>query len=117
MNLSIREQSPFSRVRDALFGNNENYRQFQNALNANPRAGAVIQGTGGARKVRWADRGRGKGKSGGIRVIYLYVEEFDTILLLLAYNKQIPDLTPKQKQTLELACKAFRSDLETGVTT
>ncbi len=36
----------------------------------NPEAGDVIEGTGGLRKIRYADEKRGKGKRGGLRVIY-----------------------------------------------
>jgi len=50
-----------------------------------PKAGRVIQGTGGLRKVRIARSG--KGKSGGTRVIYYYHNEDKPILLLLIYAK------------------------------
>jgi hypothetical protein len=50
-----------------------------------PRAGDVVQGTGGARKVRIA--GRGKGKSGGYRVITFYAEEDIPVFLLDVYSK------------------------------
>jgi mRNA-degrading endonuclease RelE of RelBE toxin-antitoxin system len=39
-------------------------------LSANPKAGIVIQGTGGVRKLRWASKG--KGKCGGSRIIYFF---------------------------------------------
>ena len=45
---------------------------LQNALMSNPEAGDVIEGTGGLRKMRFADRRRGKGKRGGLRVIYYW---------------------------------------------
>ena len=50
-----------------------------------PKAGRVIQGTGGLRKVRIARPG--SGKSGGTRVIYYYHNEDKPILLLLIYAK------------------------------
>jgi len=46
----------------------DEYSELQQSLIANPEAGAVIVGLGGVRKLRWAIRGRGK--RGGIRVIY-----------------------------------------------
>jgi mRNA-degrading endonuclease RelE of RelBE toxin-antitoxin system len=49
------------------------YRQLQVTLALKPGAGDIIRGSGGLRKVRWAVRGRGK--SGGIRVIYYLVNE------------------------------------------
>jgi hypothetical protein len=50
----------------------EGLRALQNALLENPEAGDVIEGTGGLRKVRQADPRRGKGKRGGLRVIYYW---------------------------------------------
>lgn len=48
----------------------EAYLAFQDELKKNPEAGDVIQGTGGLRKLRFGDPRRGKGKRGGLRVIY-----------------------------------------------
>jgi hypothetical protein len=45
---------------------------LQGALMINPEAGDLIAGTGGLRKLRFADMRRGKGKRGGLRVIYYY---------------------------------------------
>lgn len=46
----------------------DEYRRFQNMLLERPEAGKVMSGGGGLRKIRWAAEGRGK--RGGIRVIY-----------------------------------------------
>ncbi len=63
----------------------EDYRGLQNHLIKSPDAGALIRGSGGVRKVRW---GAGaKGKSGGVRVIYYWVNADDQILLLTIYGK------------------------------
>ena len=48
------------------------FRDLQDALMKNPDAGQVIEGTGGLRKMRFADARRGKGKRGGLRVIYYW---------------------------------------------
>ena len=65
-----------------------------------PRAGRIIQGTGGLRKVRVARPGRGK--SGGTRVIYYYHNEDKPILLLLIYAKADQEnLTDAQKAQLK----------------
>jgi len=50
-----------------------------------PTAGDVIPGADGARKVRWATTG--KGKSGGIRVIYFNLTEQGTVVLVTLYQK------------------------------
>lgn len=60
------------------------YRQLQVTLALKPRAGDIIRGSGGLRKIRWAVRGRGK--SGGIRAIYYLVAD-EEIYFLFAYAK------------------------------
>jgi len=47
---------------------------LQTILMQSPNAGAAIEGTGGLRKLRFADMRRGKGKRGGLRVIYFWWE-------------------------------------------
>ena len=77
----------------------DEYANFQKHLAENPLAGDVIQQTGGLRKVRWA--AGGKGKRGGVRVIYYYVLPDSQIRLLLVYKKgKKDDLTAEQKQAL-----------------
>ena len=50
---------------------------MQNALMDDPSAGDVIQGTGGLRKLRWADKQRGKGKRGGLHELYIFTGSVD----------------------------------------
>ena len=60
----------------------------------------MIPGTGGLRKLRWLAGGRGK--LGGIRIIYYWIVDRDWIVMLLAYPKtEQDDLTPKQKRALK----------------
>jgi hypothetical protein len=64
-----------------------------------PFAGDVIKGTGGLRKMRWASGG--KGKSGGVRVIYFHVVANAEIRMIVIYRKgSKDDLTPKEKRIL-----------------
>lgn len=75
----------------------DDYGEFQKYLAANPLIGDVIKQTGGLRKVRWLSQG--KGKRGGVRVIYYYVTAASQIRLLLIYKKGIQDdLTADQKK-------------------
>jgi hypothetical protein len=67
----------------------EELREVQQGLQANPEAGSVIRGTGGVRKSRAGAKGRGK--SGGARLLYYYVIEHEVIYLLLAYDKSETD--------------------------
>ena len=64
-----------------------------------PDAGDVIPGAGGARKLRWA--AKGKGKRGGARIIYLYVLIAARVYLLRCYAKNVKtDLTTDEKKEL-----------------
>lgn len=63
----------------------EEYEDFVCHMAKNPRSGNVIPDTGGVRKVRWV--GQGKGKRGGVRVIYVHWAESGTVWLLTMYAK------------------------------
>jgi putative transcriptional regulator len=65
----------------------EGFRGLQNALLDNPEAGDVIEGTGGLRKVRYADARRGKGKRGGLSRYLLLVERGGSVLALHALRQ------------------------------
>ena len=79
----------------------EGYREFQLSLILNPNAGRIMPGCGGLRKVRYRDPRRGKGKRGGLRIIYLFLPEQDWIFLLDIYGKdEKDDLTGKEKKVL-----------------
>jgi hypothetical protein len=85
----------------------DGYRELQRHLLQDPEAGEVIPGTGGFRKLRWPDRRRGKGKRGGLRVIYYYFAGDGQVWLITIYDKdEIQDLTPAEKRTLKAAIEA-----------
>ena len=86
----------------------EEYRGLQLALLLRPEQGSVIQGTGGLRKVRW--KARGRGKRGGVRVIYYWIAAEETIYMLFLYEKSgQSDLTPAQAKVLR---QLVREELE-----
>lgn len=70
--------------------------ELQMYLCENPDAGVVMQGTGGIRKVRWALPG--KGKSGGIRVVYLDVVFAEKIYLLSLFAKNEKENLSKEER-------------------
>ena len=77
------ESQTFTRlVGDYL--DDEQYSTLQSYMLEYPKAGPVIRGSGGVRKLRW--RVRGKGKSGGVRVIY-YIPDGDSFWMLTIYGK------------------------------
>ena len=71
MTIAFKETLDFTSSIQEYFGGDEEYRKLQNFLAANPERGRVIPGAGGLRKVRWSDPRRGKGKRGGLRIIYI----------------------------------------------
>jgi hypothetical protein len=74
--------------------------ELETELLKNPRLGDVIEGTGGARKMRIQLTGRGK--RGGGRVIYIDIFEAEKIYLLFAYPKNVQDnLSPEQKKQIK----------------
>ncbi len=75
------------------------YRKLELALLLRPEQGALIQGSGGLRKLRWA--GSGRGKRGGIRVIYFWHPEDEIFYMLYGYPKnEQSDLTLAQIRIL-----------------
>lgn len=79
----------------------------------NPKVGAVLQGTGGVRKVRFAFQDRGK--SGSIRVIYIDFEIYEKIFLLTAYAKvDQANLTKQERNDLKGLVELLELDLEKG---
>ncbi len=91
------ETPTFTRQITGLLTDDE-YAEFQSQLVADPKAGDVIPGSGGLRKIRWSRTGHGK--RGGIRVIYFAAIE-ERIYLLAAYAKSVRgELTITQLKTL-----------------
>jgi len=84
----IVETSIFTRQVQALLTDDE-YRRLQATLVEHPDMGPIIVGSGGLRKVRWGARGRGK--RGGVRVIYYWAVAQDRLLMLLVYAKSDQD--------------------------
>lgn len=85
------------RIRRVL--DDESYAAFQFDLAQNPAAGDLIPGSGGARKIRWG--GSGRGKRGGMRIIYYWVREDREIYLIMAFTKnQKHDLSRREVTAL-----------------
>lgn len=97
----------------ALGLTDDDLRRLEIELLDNPKVGAVLQGTGGVRKVRFAFENRGK--SGSVRVIYIDFEVYEKIFLLTAYAKaDQANLTKKQRNDLKGLVELLELDLEKG---
>jgi hypothetical protein len=83
-------------------------------ISLNPQIGVLISGTGGARKARFA--GRGKGKSGGYRVVTYYAAADVPVLLLALIDKGERDnLSKAERNDLRKKLKAYAPTYRAGV--
>ena len=95
----IKETSIFTRIILELLPD-DSYRKLQTELIKDPELGDIIKGSGGIRKYRWAVPG--KGKSGGLRVIYYWITADEQIYMLYAYPKSKQEnMTPTQIRLLK----------------
>ena len=91
---------------DVLYG-------IQDELLENPTRGKTVAGTGGARKARFVDEKRNKGKRGGLRYMYYYFEEYQELYLLILYGKdEQDDLTKRQKEIVKGLIDNARNNLK-----
>lgn len=75
----------------------DEYRMLQEALLRRPAHGDLIKGTGGMRKLRWGEEGRGK--RGALRIIYYWHARREMFLMLFLYQKnEQKDLTDEQRK-------------------
>ena len=80
----------------------EQFRRLQVELMGHPEGGDVIAGTGGLRKARFGDVKRGKGKRGGLRIIYYWWKGGSQFWLFTLYDKgEIEDLSAQEKAVLK----------------
>jgi hypothetical protein len=86
--VTVAETSEYARRAGKLLSENERT-ELICYLAAHPEAGVVMEGAGGVRKLRWAREGRGK--SGGVRVIYFYYNDGIPLYLLTIYGKNEKD--------------------------
>jgi len=93
------ELSPFAAVRDKYLDDDE-FMALQAYMGEHPDAGDVIPASGGCRKLRW--RAAGRGKRGGIRVIYFLRLASGQIVLVMMYGKNVrEDIDPRLLKRLK----------------
>ena len=103
---------PIFRARWKEMGlNDEDLKRLQEELLSDPKVGAVMRGTGGVRKMRFAFEQRGK--SGSVRVIYVYFEIYEKIFLITAYPKNEKDnLTDAERNEIKQMIHALEEQLK-----
>ncbi len=101
--------APFRRCWKAMGLSDDDLLILEDVLLRDPQRGDVIEGTGGARKLRIQLEGRGK--SGGGRVIYLDILERSDLYFLFAYPKNVQeDLTSDQRKAIRKLIEAIRKE-------
>lgn len=100
---------PFRKSWAAMGLGEEELAALEEILLSQPEIGDVIEGTGGARKMRIQLEGRGK--RGGGRAIYLDVFEKENLYMLFAYPKNVQsDLTPEQKKVIAKLVESIKKE-------
>ena len=95
------ELRPFTEGWQGLGLTDDDALALQIALMQRPKGFPVVQGTGGLRKIRFAPPSWRRGKSGAVRVGYAYLEQYGTVLLVIAYAKtEKDDLTQREKKAI-----------------
>lgn len=109
MNRTFLMTPSFERLWAGMGLGDDELRELEGLLRANPEAGTVIPGLVGARKVRIQLPNRGK--SGGARVIYVDIVIRSEIYLLLAYPKNAQtDMTAEQKRSIRKLIETLKED-------
>ena len=90
MKAIFKEMRVFSKFREQYLSDDQ-FQAIQIFLLKSPHAGDLIRGTGGLRKLRWMDARRGKGKRGGLRIIYYWCMAACEFWLFTIYDKDEMD--------------------------
>jgi hypothetical protein len=99
------ESAAFERVRGVYLDDDE-YGELQQFMMQNPEAGNIVRGSGGVRKLRW--RREGRGKRGGLRVIYFVRYQPAEFWMLALYAKAKQENVPAE--ILRRLKEAFRHE-------
>jgi hypothetical protein len=104
--ITVVETLTFQRQADDVWSAEER-EAFIDFIARNPEAGDIVGDGGGVRKVRWGRKG--KGKSGGARVIYFFYNLDTPLYLLLVYAKAVrTDISPDAKKTVKEFAKRIK---------
>jgi hypothetical protein len=101
----------FSGNWDVLGSNDNDLRRLELSILRNPEAGAVMSGTGGLRKIRFAFENRGK--SGSVRVCFVNLGKYETVYLIAVFSKKEQvNLTRAQRNDIKKIIEYLIEELE-----
>jgi len=102
--------SEFDKRWEAMGLDMDDLRRLENEIVNNPQAGTVVQGTGGLRKIRFAPEN--KGKSGGVRALYVDYVVFERVYLITTYPKsQKEDISSADKTVIKKIIEQTQKEL------
>jgi hypothetical protein len=105
------KETPIFTKKLELYDDTSLLKSIQDAILENPLIGNTIAGTGGIKKFRMPDLSRGKGKRGGLRVIYLDLPEKEITYLLYVYGKdEADDLTNDEKKAFKALVEKIKGE-------
>lgn len=111
MNRTFIEVPIFTKKWHSLGLTDDNLKDLQKELLKDPKAGDVIKGTGGLRKIRIPMENKRKGTRGGARVIYVDIELKETIYFINVYAKdEKEDLTEEEKKAFTAVIKILKEE-------
>lgn len=106
----FKETPTFTKKVESI-GDSDLLKDIQDAILQNPAIGSTIAGTGGLRKFRVADPSRSKGKRGGLRIIFLDLQDREATYLLYLYGKdEADDLTADEKRALKKLVDSIKGE-------
>lgn len=115
MKLSFAHTAPFVSRWRRLGLTDEDLQELERAIMERPDAGAVMRGTGGLRKMRFAPPSWRSGKSGATRVCYVVFVEADTCFLFQVFSKnEQPNLSDRDREELRKMIEEIRRSIARG---
>jgi hypothetical protein len=112
--LTFIQMKGFSAEWDALGLSDEDLRAMELGIMAQPRRAPVMRGTGGLRKYRFSPRGWPRGKSGSLRICFVYFQEFAMVLLVVAYRKgEMDNLSAQGRKAIKTLIEKQRKEIST----
>jgi hypothetical protein len=111
--LTIAQTATFASLWKYWKLNDDALRALESQLIENPLVGRVMRNTGGVRKMRFAPRSRGAGKSGAFRVCYFHFPRHAVVYLVLLFPKsEQPNLTADQEKMCRALAKQINVELD-----
>lgn len=106
---------PFDRKWAQLGLNDEDLRALQVAIMTAPDKHPLVRGTGGLRKMRFARKDFDRGKSGGLRIGYVFFESYCIVLLVVVYGKnQETELSMADRNAIRQIIELIEDQLGRG---